>query len=102
MEGGVVVLIVVGMIALVIIIRLCAGGMDDDRVRNYIEQQGGQLLSKEWQLFGRGWFGSPKERIYLIRFLDRDGNEHEASCKTNYFAGVYVVVPEKVYHPLSD
>ena len=81
--------IVLGFIALAIVFRLFAGGMDGDRVRAYIEERGGRLLSSGWAPFGKGWFGEQSDRIYEVRYLDGDGNEHEASCKTSMFTGVY-------------
>jgi hypothetical protein len=81
--------IILGFIVLSIVIRLLAGGMDGDRVRTYIEQRGGRLLSSGWAPFGKGWFGEQSDRIYEVRYLDRDGNEHEATCKTSLFTGVY-------------
>jgi hypothetical protein len=81
--------IVLGFIALAIVIRLLAGGMDGERVRAYIEQRGGRLLSSGWAPFGKGWFGEKSDRIYEVRYLDGDGNEHEATCKTSLFTGVY-------------
>ena len=82
-------LVVLGFIALAIVIRIFAGGLDGDRVRAYIEKRGGRLLSSGWAPFGKGWFGEQSDRIYEVRYLDSDGNEHEASCKTSMFTGVY-------------
>lgn len=62
--------------------------MDSDRVKSYIEERGGQLLEKRWSPFGRGWYGDTN-RVYEVRYVDRDGNEHRATCKTSLFSGVY-------------
>ncbi len=83
------ILIFLGFIAIAIVIRLLAGGMDGDRVRAYIEKRGGRLLSSGWAPFGKGWFGEKNDRIYEVRYVDGDGNEHEAHCKTSMFSGVY-------------
>jgi hypothetical protein len=88
-DGSFAFLIFFGFIGLFIIIRLLAGSMDGDRVREYIEQRGGRLLSAGWAPFGKGWFGEKSDRIYEVRYLDRDGNEHAATCKTSLFTGVY-------------
>ena len=72
-----------------VVISFTAGGFDADRVEMEIKAQGGELLSKEWQPFGKGWLGANNERIYKIRYLDKDGNEHEAFVKTSAFSGVY-------------
>jgi hypothetical protein len=72
-----------------IAIRLAAGGMDHDRIREYVESRGGKLIEAGWAPFGPGWFGEKSDRIYAVRYLDRDGSEHEAHCKTSMWTGVY-------------
>jgi hypothetical protein len=91
--GGVaitaVVLLVVGLIWLV-------GWMDRDRIREYIASRRGELLETSWSPFGPGWFARDKQTIYFVRYLDGDGNEHEAYCKTGLFSGVYFTQDEIV------
>ena len=82
-------LVFLGFIALAILIRLAAGDMDEDRVRAYIKERGGRLISSGWAPFGKGWVGERSDRIYEVRFVDCDGNEHEATCKTSMYTGVY-------------
>lgn len=77
-------------VIMALVFRLFAGGMDRDRVRDHIESSGGRLLEKRWAPFGKGWFGEKNDRIYEIRFIDSAGNEHEATCKTSLFSGVYL------------
>jgi hypothetical protein len=88
MTMGVVVLVIF-FIAVAIAIRVLAGGMDHDRVRQYVQSRGGRVIEANWAPFGKGWFGEKGDRIYKVRFLDRDGNEHRAHCKTSTFSGVY-------------
>lgn len=76
-------------IVIAIVIRLAAGGMDHDRIKQYVEECGGTVLDSNWSPFGPGWFGEKSDRIYGVRYLDRDGNEHEAHCKTSMWTGVY-------------
>ena len=64
--------------------------MDRRRVREYIESHGGRLLEARWRPFGLGWFGEKSDRIYEVRYLDNNGNEHEAHCKTSLWTGVYL------------
>lgn len=90
--------LVLGFIFLAIVIRLLAGGLDGDRVRAYIEDRGGRLLSSGWAPFGKGWFGEKSDRIYEVRYLDRDRNEHFATCKTSMFSGVYFTEDRIVRH----
>ena len=88
METGAI-FVIFFVIGLVVLFRLLAGGLDSDRVREYVESRGGRLLESHWAPFGTGWFGTKNERIYEVRYLDKDGNEHEATCKTSMMAGVY-------------
>jgi hypothetical protein len=82
-------LIIPLVIAVVIAIRIGAGSLDHHRLRSYVEERGGEVIEINWAPFGPGWFGGNKERIYHDRYLDRDGNEHEAYAKTNMWSGVY-------------
>jgi len=84
-----VVLIVIGFLIVALVLRLVAGGWDHDRIRHYVADRGGRVQSIEWAPFGRGWLGSENERIYQVRYVDREGNVHDASCKTSMMAGVY-------------
>jgi len=85
---------IVVIVALVIVaglaIRVFAGGMDHGRVRQYVGARHGKVLDIRWAPFGPGWFGEESDRIYEVRFRDRDGNEHLAHCKTSMFTGVYL------------
>ena len=77
-------------IVIAIAIRFAAGGLDKDRVRQYVEERGGRFIAADWAPFGPGWFGEKNDRIYQVRFLDHDGNEHEAYAKTSMWTGVYL------------
>lgn len=81
---GIVILVIIG-----VVVRLLAGTVDENRVQTYIEERGGRFLSSSWAPFGKGWAGERDNRIYEVRYLDRDGNEHHAQCKTSMGAGVY-------------
>ena len=85
-------------IVVAIVIRLMAGGMDGDRVGEYIRSQGGELIESHWSPFGRGWFGEKNDRIYEVRYRDRLGNIHEATVKTSMFSGVYFT-EDKIVQP---
>ena len=77
------------LVIIVVVVRLLAGWVDEDRVHSYIAERGGRFLSSTWAPFGKGWAGERNNRIYEVRYLDRDGNEHCAQCKTSMGAGVY-------------
>ena len=78
-----------GILALVLLLRLVAGQMDRGRIDEYIQSQGGRVLEQRWTPFGTGWFGDRDMRIYTVRYVDREGNVHDATCKTSMFSGVY-------------
>ncbi|MBC2594139.1 hypothetical protein H5P28_07670 [Ruficoccus amylovorans] len=85
-----VIFIFIGFAVLVLIIRLVAGSLDDDRVEQYVRDMGGELLDKSWAPFGPGWFGEKNDRIYEIVYRDRAGLVHRAHVKTSMFSGVYL------------
>jgi hypothetical protein len=98
-EGAMLVVAVFAvMIAVTVIIRIAAGGLDHDRIREYIEQRGGRILETNWSPMGPGWIGEKSDRIYNVRYVDRDGNEHEAHCKTSLWSGVYLTDDRTVRH----
>jgi hypothetical protein len=71
------------------VIRIGAGVFDHSRINAYVASLGGELLSCRWSPFGPGWYGEKRERIYAIRYLDSDGSERSAYCKTSFWASVY-------------
>ena len=83
------VLLFVAVIFIAIAARLIAGDFDNGRIERYINERGGELISKSWTPFGKGWVGEQNARIYKIIYLDRDGHKHEASVKTSWLSGVY-------------
>lgn len=85
-------------IVIAIVFRLVAGGIDGDRVGEYIRNQGGELIESHWSPFGRGWLGEKNDRIYQVRYRDRSGNIHEATVKTSMFSGVYFT-EDKIVQP---
>jgi hypothetical protein len=89
-------LIFIGFAFVALIIRLIAGSVDHDRVEEYISERGGRVIEKNWSPFGKGWFGSENERIYEVKYEDKDGNIHKATCKTSLFSGVYFTQDEIV------
>ena len=83
-------LVIVGFGALALVIRLVAGGLDHERIDSHIQSKGGRVLERHWNPLGKGWFGERNARIYDLSYVDRDGHEHQATCKTSMFAGVYL------------
>jgi hypothetical protein len=68
---------------------LVARSFDKDRIREYIEEHGGRVVSISWAPFGKGWFGEKNDRIYEVVYYDKAGNQHFATCKTSFWSGVY-------------
>jgi hypothetical protein len=83
------VLLVVGALAFALGMRLLAGTLDHDRIRQYIQSRGGRVQSIHWSPFGRGWFGDKHNRIYDVAYDDAGGQPHVATCKTSFWSGVY-------------
>src|SRR5690606_29908477 len=81
-----------------VLMRTMMGSVDKNRVREYIERQGGRMIDSRWSPFGKGWIGEKDARIYRVQFEDSFGNIREATVKTSMFSGVYftediIVVP---------
>ena len=88
-QAGVVALLVFAVLAVACAFKFGEVKCDQWRVRNYISDQGGRLVSSSWSPFGRGWLRSQDARLYAVRYVDREGNTHEATCRTAPLAGVY-------------
>jgi hypothetical protein len=86
------------VIGAAILFRLLAGNMDRDRIRDYVQGRGGRMLSCTWAPFGTGWFGDKSDRIYEVSYLDKEGNQHRATCKTSMWTGVYWTEDRIVVH----
>ena len=90
MDGGALFFLIIPVgIVLAILFRVFAGNLDHDRLREYVEQRGGKIVSIDWAPFGPGWFGEKSDRIYEVRYIDHDGNKHQAYAKTSMMTGVY-------------
>ena len=72
-----------------IVVRVLSGRLDKERIKKHIGSRGGQLIEARWDPFGPGWYGESINRIYLTRYIDRDGNQHKVHCKTSLWSGVY-------------
>gem|GEM_PF-3697260 len=88
-EASTVALIVVGVLAFALVLRVAADQMDRGRIRDFVAQRGGRVESISWRPFGHGWLGERGERIYDVRYVDRLGQAREASFKTSLFSGVW-------------
>jgi hypothetical protein len=85
-----VILAIAGAIVMAVLGRVVTHNMDRRRIARYGTDQGWELLSCQWKLFGPGWFGSNRERIYAITYRDGQGRTHSAFAKTSALAGVYL------------
>jgi hypothetical protein len=77
------------VVGFAILIRMVQGSSDKSRVLYYLQDKGCKLIEIHWVPFGPGWFGKHHDRIYEVRFIDKDGNRHHAFCKTSGWSGVY-------------
>lgn len=77
------------MVAIGLALRLFAGQLDRQRIREQIEGRGGKLLDISWNPWGKGWLGSANERIYEVQYRRPDGKIIAATCKTSMWSGVY-------------
>ena len=75
-------------IILALLLWLVNKSMDEDRVRGWLETRGNKLLECKHTPTTRGWLEEAKERLYEVRYLDTDGHEHFATCKTGMFTGI--------------
>ena len=92
-------------IAIAIGIRLFAGVLNHERIKEYIANKGGTVTEIQWSPFGPGWFGEKSDAIYEIEYRDRDGSIHVAYCKTSMFSGVYITedkIVKAVQQPQSS
>jgi len=72
-----------------IILRILVGHFDQKRIRKYVRRRRGRVLHCRWAPFGPGWLGEKSDRIYVVRYIDLDGNTHVSHCKTSMWTGVY-------------
>jgi hypothetical protein len=78
------------IIAYSIAMRVAQGRWDRDRIRRYIEESGGRMITAKWTLFGPPSFGESRDATYRVRYVDRDQKEHVAYCQTSKWLGVYL------------
>jgi hypothetical protein len=83
------IVVLVFVVFALVVIRLAHGNQDHTRIYSYLERRGNRVLDVQWKPFGPGWMGSRTDRIYEVRYLDREDNEHTASCRTSGWSGVY-------------
>lgn len=86
-NGVIILFILFGLLAF--IVRFFSVFLDKDRVREYIETRGGKVIETSWSPFGKGWFGEESARIYTVSYIDKEGNQRRATCKTRTLGGVY-------------
>jgi hypothetical protein len=89
MEGVGIALLVVFAIVAVIGICVLLMNLDKTRIRDYIQERGGRVVSISWAPFGKGWFGEKEERIYEVVYYDKVGTQHFATATTSLLTGVY-------------
>ena len=78
------------VVVAVVLLRVFADRLDRERIASYLRDRRAELLSCHWAPFGKGWLGERSDRIYEIRYRDRDGGLREATVKTSMLTGVYL------------
>lgn len=66
------------------------------RIRTYITERGGTVVSCAWHARSRSEQSSPSGAHYCVRYLDAGGRLHEAACNTHLFSAVYFTHDEIV------
>jgi hypothetical protein len=89
MPVGIALLVIFMVVSIALISRVFAGSFDGDRLASYVQSQGWELIDAKWSPFGKGWVGEKNDRIYNVRYRDREGNIHVATVKTSMLSGVY-------------
>jgi hypothetical protein len=82
--------IVLAVIGIAIAGRIIAHSFDRTRIATYAASQGWTLTGCQWKLFGPGWLGGNKTRVYAITYTDREGRTHTAFARTSVLSGVYL------------
>jgi hypothetical protein len=81
--------VILAFLVVGILVWVAATSFDKDRIRAYIQDRDGRIISIDWAPFGKGWFGEKSDRIYEVVYYDAKGLQHLATCKTSLFTGVY-------------
>jgi hypothetical protein len=66
-----------------------ANAYTKNNIHDFIEAQGGTLISLRWDAFGKSWFDN-KGKVYKISYSDKAGNIHKSWVLANVFTGVYL------------
>ena len=78
------------VVVLVVMVRLLIGRLNHARIREYLQdKEDARDIVITWKPFGAGWFGEKDSVIYQVQYTARNGDVHEAVCKTGMFSGVY-------------
>jgi catechol 2,3-dioxygenase-like lactoylglutathione lyase family enzyme len=81
---------------IVFFIRSLAGGMDRGRVEEYLRRRGAKLISASGEPLGKGWLGVKSDRIYRVLYVDAEGQERSAICRSSIWSGVYFTEDQPV------
>src|SRR5687768_10854086 len=72
-----------------VVVRLLAGNMDHQRIKDEVRTKGGDVSGIHWAPFGRGWFGERGDRIYEVDWTDAQARPRRSHVKTSALSGVY-------------
>ncbi len=89
-------LLVALMIPAMVLIWILIARKDEKRIANYISENGGNILHSKWTPFESQMKKRIAERLYQVRFLDRNCHEHLATFKSGGEHGVFIAHDEIV------
>lgn len=81
-------LILVLVIAICVLLALHIDRLNRKRIREQVSAKGGKVFETRLSLFSENRQGKRDFALYRVRYRDRDGNEHRATCKSGERAKV--------------
>lgn len=82
-------LLILGIAAFSLLAMVLNGRFDKRRIRQHLAQQGARLTGIAHCMRVEAMVLDENERFYRIAYLDRNGWQHGAICKTSCFGGIY-------------
>lgn len=81
-------LILVLVVAVCVLLALHIDRLNRKRIREQVAAKGGKVFETRLSLFPENRQGKRDFALYRVRYRDRDGNEHRATCKSGERAKV--------------
>jgi ribosomal protein L40E len=81
--------LVVAVMVVMIAIRVYAGSLDRERIRENVESHGGKVIDIAWAPLGARWRTGRNARLYDVRYRTHHGTVLTARCTTSMLSGVW-------------